>query len=805
MSEIPSELSERFDVRESLPAGRSGQLFHVTEKTSNRRGVLKILDGSLTSSASDRQRIKRELAKQSTLGHSGLALPIITGEVGKTVWLFREWIDGQSLRQRLDDAGALSKSELLAATTEIAAALDELHRAGLLFRDLKPEHVIFRRDGRIALVDAGIAAPVRHDEVFDLHGTPAYLSPEQCKGKLVSFRSDLYALGCILYEMASGRPLFAGLGGTPELLEAHQSTEPPEAPPILPEEARNLVAQLLDKDPRKRPFSAQQVRRTLDPLLPEDLKSGEYPVGGGMGGKTSTLPGMPAVGSAPPRPPSMSKPPRPPSMNPTPPKQAKSNPDATQQVRLEDVIEQEPIKKSVPPPTPPEAVSKPPAPPSMSAKKDANTTQPIDALDIIDEEVAPAPAVAAAIPAVKESVPPPAEAVAEAAAEGMELLGEPAPSTETALDSTEHVLPPVEEFTEAAEAAMAGSSVDDLDYDEDAETIHRDAPSALMGMEPQPQAPQSYPAQPEHPPAYQDEAATTPGTQTSPGVAPAPVEQPVVQSVMPAQPDNRNGLYVMVGGGLVFLSVCLFIAYQIFSQSDEVALAPPAAAAPTQSEVVQQAQEQAQQLALQLAQAQQQAQPTVEQAAQPPGLENGNAEHSALDSLEAAEADEVDAADETDSADSADEADEEDEAEASSATSSMETRSTMRTSSMRTARAMGGGNSFDAIREQAREHFQARRYPQAAQAYQRATAINPRHAGSWSGLGAALMQTRDYRGAVQAYQRAVQLNPRSSGFFTSLGHALRLSGNTNGARQAYQRAVALNPGNRSAQQWLARL
>lgn len=784
MSEIPSELNERFDVRESLPPSRSGQLFHVTEKTSNRRGVLKILDSALTSSASDRQRIKRELAKQSTLGHSGLALPIITGEVGKTVWLFREWIDGQSLRQRLDDAGALSKSELLAATTEIAAALDELHRAGLLFRDLKPEHVIFRRDGRIALVDAGIAAPVQHDEVFDLHGTPAYLSPEQCKGKLVSFRSDLYSLGCILYEMASGRSLFAGLGGTPELLEAHQNTEPPEAPPILPEEARNLVAQLLDKDPRKRPFSAQQVRRTLDPLLPEDLKSGEFPLGAGA--KTSTLPGMP---SAPPRPPSMSKPPRPPSMNPTQPKaKAKSNPDQTQQVRLEDVIEQEPIKKSVPPPTPSDAVSKPPPAPPSAAPKSANTTQPIDALDIIDEEPAPAPAVAAAIPK-KESVPPPVAAVAEAAAEGMELLGEPAESTEVALDSSSTELPPVEEFTSAAEAALAGSSVDDLDYDDDAETIHRDAPSALAGMEPQPApeaAPQAYPAQPEHPPTYadapRDTAPTTPGM-AAPVVAPEPV-----QSVMPAQADNRNGLYVMVGGGLVFLSVCLFIAYQMFSKGDEVAVAPPTATAPTQTaephEVVAQAQVQAQQLAQQLAQQAVQAQPeeTVEAVEETPE-ETVEEETAEEETLEAAE-------------------EEEEEVEETSMATSM--RTAMRTS-MRTSMRASMGNNFDSLREQARVHFQARRYREAAQAYQRATAINPRHAGSWSGLGAARMQMRDYRGAVQAYQRAVQLNPRSSGFFTSLGHALRLSGNRNGAVQAYQRAVALNPGNRSAQQWLARL
>ncbi len=117
----------------------------------------------------------------------------------------------------------------------------------------------------------------------------------------------------------------------------------------------------------------------------------------------------------------------------------------------------------------------------------------------------------------------------------------------------------------------------------------------------------------------------------------------------------------------------------------------------------------------------------------------------------------------------------------------------------------GGASAFDQTRQQAREAFQARNWSLAAQLYQRATAMNPRHAGSWSGLGAAQMQMRNYNGAVQSYQRAVTLNPRSSGFFTALGHAYRGQGNRNAARQAYQRAVALNPGNRSAQQALQAL
>ena len=116
-----------------------------------------------------------------------------------------------------------------------------------------------------------------------------------------------------------------------------------------------------------------------------------------------------------------------------------------------------------------------------------------------------------------------------------------------------------------------------------------------------------------------------------------------------------------------------------------------------------------------------------------------------------------------------------------------------------------GSSPLDQAREAAREAFQSRDFAAAELAYLRVTALSPRDAGSWAGLGAARMQTRNYPGAVQAYQRAVTLNPRSSGFFTSLGHALRSAGDSAGARQSYGRALALNPNNQSAQRSLESL
>src|SRR5262249_27256196 len=122
---------------------------------------------------------------------------------------------------------------------------------------------------KATVIDAGIAASISAGTVFDVSGTPAYLSPEQATGKLVSFRSDLYSLGCVLYEMLCGTPPF--VGDDAALLKAHASTPAPTPSGAVTRRTgvETLLASLVAKERRARPFSAQQVRRALEPFLPE--------------------------------------------------------------------------------------------------------------------------------------------------------------------------------------------------------------------------------------------------------------------------------------------------------------------------------------------------------------------------------------------------------------------------------------------------------------------------------------------------------------------------------------------------------
>jgi serine/threonine-protein kinase len=405
---LPQELAERFSVVEVFALGETGTLYLADEPQTGRRGLLKVLRPAGPTHTAERQRVKRELVKQATLSNANLALPQATGEAGSATWLFREWIDGVSLRVRLARNGAFPMPEALAIAAQLATALDELHRAGLLHRDLKPGHILLQPQAnglaRVLVIDSGIAAHVRSTQVFDVHGTAAYVSPEQATGKLVSFRSDLYSLGCVLYEMLAGAPPFAGDEAT--LLESHATRPVPALPVQLPTGVRSLLESLLAKEPRERPFSAQQVRRALEPFLPEATSSSRdstmafEPASGTAASIDAVRAGNAARGSGTLRPPSATMLGMPalgpelaasPGMGGAPPQKSRS---ATM-LGMPAVVA--PGASRPPPPPPPPApsgaqdlrvapASKPPPPPPPGGTPPRDVTEELSPLDVEQAE-----------------------------------------------------------------------------------------------------------------------------------------------------------------------------------------------------------------------------------------------------------------------------------------------------------------------------------------------------------------------------------------------------------------------------------
>jgi eukaryotic-like serine/threonine-protein kinase len=167
---------------------------------------------ALESSAS-RERFRKEIAVLRRLNHRGVVRVLDDGERNDVPYFVMPYIDGRSLRARLDAEGALSVSEAVRITRAIATVLEHAHTAGIIHRDLKPENIMLEGDD-VYVADFGIAFvedDVRLTQVGICVGTPQYMSPEQAAGdELLDCRSDVYTLAVLLYEMLTGVPPFSG-------------------------------------------------------------------------------------------------------------------------------------------------------------------------------------------------------------------------------------------------------------------------------------------------------------------------------------------------------------------------------------------------------------------------------------------------------------------------------------------------------------------------------------------------------------------------------------------------------------------
>ena len=261
----PDEVLERFGpVAPRFASVAHGTLFEGRDPASGQPVVLKFLHGSTFGSPTDRQRVRRELHKLTSVRHPSLVPVLEVGDAGNFTWVVRPFIAGESLSERLASRGRLTPSEAATLGVRLAGALSELHRHGILHRDLRPGHVLLGEDGDVFLVDATVGRYFRTPEGRVLSGAPGYVPPEAIAGKLVSFRSDLYGLGAVLYESLAGIAPFMALDPL-RVLQSQLEDDPEPLGDLVPEAMSSLISQLLAREPKDRPFSAQAVERQLAP------------------------------------------------------------------------------------------------------------------------------------------------------------------------------------------------------------------------------------------------------------------------------------------------------------------------------------------------------------------------------------------------------------------------------------------------------------------------------------------------------------------------------------------------------------
>ncbi|WP_146057399.1 serine/threonine-protein kinase, partial [Streptomyces sp. SM12] len=259
----------RYELLEQIGRGGMGEVWRARDQALDRQVAVKCLkplgnhheEPVLTGL---RERFRREARVAAGLQHRGITVVHDFGEYDGVLYLVMEMLEGRNLSELLAerDAAPLPEPQIADIAAQVSAALDHTHRQGIIHRDLKPANVMLLPDGTVKICDFGIAR-LAHDIGLSAKltttgmamGTPHYMSPEQISGGPADFRSDLYSLGCVLYELATGTPPF-DLGDPWAILVGHRDTPPEplrERRPELSPALDDLVLGLLAKAPSDRP------------------------------------------------------------------------------------------------------------------------------------------------------------------------------------------------------------------------------------------------------------------------------------------------------------------------------------------------------------------------------------------------------------------------------------------------------------------------------------------------------------------------------------------------------------------------
>ena len=203
----------RYRILRRLGGGGMATVYRAEQMPLSREVVVKVLHPHLARDAEMAERFRREAEAAAQLVHPFICPLLDFGRSGETVYIVMPYLGGGSLADRVQKERAVSPTVVAAATAQVAVGLDHAHRRGVVHRDVKPDNILFDDDGNAFITDFGIATARFHGRLTAsgrAMGTPHYMSPEQAMGKLVDGRSDLYALGVVMYEGLVGFPPFDG-------------------------------------------------------------------------------------------------------------------------------------------------------------------------------------------------------------------------------------------------------------------------------------------------------------------------------------------------------------------------------------------------------------------------------------------------------------------------------------------------------------------------------------------------------------------------------------------------------------------
>jgi len=257
-----------YRIEAPLGEGGMGHVYRATRLSDGMEVALKLLKSSMSLDPQHARRFIREARAAQEVVNRHLVEVLDAGEAEGRRYLAMRYIAGRTLEDRIKESGPLPLDEVVAVATDVASGLDALHKAGLIHRDVKSSNILLDDERGALLTDFGLAKRSDYSAVTmpgQLVGTLAYLAPELLRGDEPGPPSDIYGLGCVVFECLAGQPPFAGKSSF-EMAFAHLDEPPPDPRADrddLPEAVSEFALQALEKDPARRPPTATAYARML--------------------------------------------------------------------------------------------------------------------------------------------------------------------------------------------------------------------------------------------------------------------------------------------------------------------------------------------------------------------------------------------------------------------------------------------------------------------------------------------------------------------------------------------------------------
>ncbi len=288
LDRLRESLAGKYRIERELGRGGMATVYLAVDEQRDRSVALKILHPDLAATLGS-ERFQREVKLASKLQHPHILSVYDSGDAGGQLWYTMPFVQGESLRDRLSREGQLPIRDAMRIARESALALDYAHRNGVVHRDIKPENILLS-DGQAIVADFGIARAVADDHGLTQTGmavgTPGYMSPEQATGeRTIDARTDIYALGCVLYEMIAGEPPITGPNA--QSIIARKMTETPRSLATVRNTVPPALSQLVDtmvaRSAADRPESAKNVATSLEEITASGATGATGAVAAGAG------------------------------------------------------------------------------------------------------------------------------------------------------------------------------------------------------------------------------------------------------------------------------------------------------------------------------------------------------------------------------------------------------------------------------------------------------------------------------------------------------------------------------------------